>query len=444
MKQTWIRYLPYFIRQKLEGRHYLQNVVSNTGWQFADNILRMWLGFFVGVWLARYLGPQKYGLFSYAVAFVTLFLPLVTLGLDQIVVRNIVRDPACKDETLGTIFVLKLIGSTASFAAATALVYIMRPADSQSHWLVGIIAAGNLFQSLNVIDIWFNSQLQAKYSVFARDAACIICSVVKVALIMSGAPLIDFALVGTFEAGICALGLVVAYRLTGGCYKEWRGSLEKAKALLRDSWPLIISFLSIGIYQRIDQVMIQEMVGSTEVGIFAVAVRLVEVWIFIPTGIYWSVFPSIVEAKQVSDAFFYVRLQKFYNLMVLLSYVVALPISLLAPWLVKILFGAVYSRAGLMLAALIWVHVFTTLEIGRCAFLTTMNWNRIYFLSVLLGCILNVVLCYFLIPRYGGMGAVAATIMAYWLASHGSCFLFKRTFKTGFMLSKAIVYPKVW
>ena len=70
MNQRWIRYLPTFIRDRLEGRAYLQNVVTNTGWQFADNILRMGVGLAVGIWVARYLGPAQLGLFSYAVAIV--------------------------------------------------------------------------------------------------------------------------------------------------------------------------------------------------------------------------------------------------------------------------------------------------------------------------------------------------------------------------------------
>ena len=164
---------------------------------------------------------------------------------------------------------------------------------------------------------------------------------------------------------------------------------------------------------------------------------------FIPTAIYWSVFPSIVAAKQVSEELFQERLQKFYNLVVLLAYAVAVPTTLLAHWLVDVLFGQSYTRAGLMLTWLIWAHVFS-LEIARSAFLTTMNWNRFYFLSVFLGCILNIGLCYFLIPRYGGTGAVIASILAYWLAAHGSCFFFKRTFRTGLMLSKAMLYPRIW
>jgi O-antigen/teichoic acid export membrane protein len=347
------------------------------------------------------------------------------------------------NETLGTAFILKLIGGAISFIAATVAAFLLRPADTLSHWLVGIIAAGSLFQSLNIIDIWFNSQVQSKYAVLARNVAFVICALVRITLIMTGASLVAFALVITLETGIGSGGLAVAYWMRGGRFKEWQATLKKAKSLLGDSWPLIISFISVGIYQRIDQVMLQEMKGSAEVGIYSVAVRLTEVWTFIPTAIYWSAFPSIVAAKQMSEELFYERLQKLYNLVVLLSYAVAIPTAVISQWLVDTLYGQAYTTAGPMVAWLIWAHIFTSLEIARCAFLTAMNWNKIYFLSVFLGCCLNVVLCYYLIPRYGGMGAVVASVFAYWFAAHGSCFMFKRTFRTGFMLNKALVYPKI-
>jgi O-antigen/teichoic acid export membrane protein len=97
-----------------------------------------------------------------------------------------------------------------------------------------------------------------------------------------------------------------------------------------------------------------------------------------------------------------------------------------------------------MLAVLIWSNIFTGLEMARSAFLTTMNWTRLYLLTVFLGCALNVALNLYLIPRYGGMGAVVASLIAYWFAAHGSCFLFKPLRRTGAMLTRALLYPKVW
>ena len=444
MNASWTQYLPRRLRQQIEGRQQLQQAIGNSGWLMSEKVLRLAVGLLVNVWIARYLGPKQFGQLSYALAFAGLFIPLVTLGLDEIVVRNIVRDPACRSETLGTAFVIKLLGGVAAFAAATATVIILRPADTLSHWLVAIIAAGSLFQPLNIIDIWFNSQVQTKYAVLPRNITFVVCTAIRIALILHQAPLTAFACAVTIETVLAAAGLVIMYRSRVGSFAAWRATLPTAKNLLRDSLPLLLSFISIGIYQRIDQVMLQEISGSSEVGIYAVAVRLSEVWIFIPNAIYWSVYPSIVKARAVSDELFYERLQKFYNLVALLSYAIAVPMTLCSQWLVATLFGEAYARAGLMVALLIWAHLFTSLEIAKSAFLAAMNWYKIYFISAFSGCIVNIALCYLLIPRYGGMGAVFASIAAYWFAALGSCFLFRSTFKTGYMMAKAMIYPKIW
>jgi len=441
---TWARFLPSCILSRIAGRSYLQSVIGNIGWQFADHVVRMGIGFLVGIWLARYLGPERYGLFSYVLAFTVLFFPLATLGLDNIVVRNLVRDPTSRQLTLGTSFILKLVGGVFSFLAATVAIFILRPADRQSQWLVAIVAAGALFQAFNTIEVWFNSQVQAKYPVLARNAAFLVCALVKIALILAGASLFAFAWVGLLEVVAGAAGLVLVYRLQGQRLRQWASSLKMAGELLKDSWPLLFSgFVVVG-YMRIDQVMLGEMVGSKAVGVYTVAVRLAEVWFFFATAVYWSVLPSLVEAKAASEALFYQRLQKYYNLTALAGYAIAIPVTLLADRLVLALFGAPYAEAGPMLAILIWATMFVYLETARSAFFNVMNLYRLYFATLALGAAVNVCLNLVLIPRYGGLGAAIASCVSYWFAAHGACFLFRPLRRTGVMLARAMVFPKIW
>jgi O-antigen/teichoic acid export membrane protein len=122
-----------------------------------------------------------------------------------------------------------------------------------------------------------------------------------------------------------------------------------------------------------------------------------------------------------------------------LSYAIALPVSLAAPWLVRIVFGEAYAAAAPMLAVLIWSLVFTSLGVGRGLFLTAMNWNWAYLMAVSVGCVVNVGLNLLLIPRLGGMGAVIASCISYWVASHGTCFLYPPLFRTGAMLTRALL-----
>jgi O-antigen/teichoic acid export membrane protein len=444
MNQAWTRYLPVGMRSKLEGRPSLQNVISNTGWLFADNIVRMGVGLLIGVWVARYLGPEQFGSFSYALAFVALFSPLAALGLDDIVVRDLVRDPASKDQILGSAFLLKLVGGAISLLAAVAVIYLLRPEDRLAHWLVAVIAAGGIFQSFYAIEFWFNSQVQAKYTIFSKNAAFLICALGKIALILTGGSILALAWIGVLETMLAAAGLVLAYHARGHRIGNWVARVKTASALMKDSWPLLFSCVVIVIYLRIDQVMLGQMAGSQTVGVYSVAVRLAEVWFFFSSAVYWSVLPSLIGAKAAGDALFYQRLQKYFNLMAFAAYLVAIPVLLSANWLVLNLFGEAYAGAGPILAVLVCANMFIYLDSARSAFFNVMNWYKIYLVTLALGALLNVLLNLYMIPRYGGMGAAIASCISYWFAVHGACFLYRPLHRVGFMLTKAMLYPKIW
>lgn len=444
MNHDWTRYLPGYVRDRMDGREGARKILGNIGWQLADSLVRMGLGLLLGIWLARYLGPEQFGLLSYALAFVALFAPLAMPGLDDIVVRNLVREPEARGGLLGTTFLLKLGGGIVSVLASAAVIAWLRPEDAQSFWLVGIVAAGTLFQAFNAIELWFNARVQAKYPVLARNAAFLICALGKIALILGGAPLIAFAWIALAESVVGAITLVAVYRSRGWRLGEWTGRRAVAADLLRDSWPLFFSCIVIAAYLRIDQVMLGEMAGSEAVGVYSVAVRLAEMWLILSSAVYWSFLPGLVKARAENEALFYERLQKYYNLMAFSAYAIAIPVMLLANWLVGVLFGAAYVGAGPMLAVLIWANLFIYLENARSALFNVMNWYRLHLVTVALGAVLNVLLNLYLIPRYGGLGAAVASCIAYWFATHGACFLYRPLHRTGWMLTRAIFYPRIW
>ena len=84
----WVQWLPASLRRRIEGSPTLQRIVSNTSWLMLERVVNMTIRFFVGVWVVRYLGPEQYGVYSYALSFVGLFTALTTLGLDGLVIRN--------------------------------------------------------------------------------------------------------------------------------------------------------------------------------------------------------------------------------------------------------------------------------------------------------------------------------------------------------------------
>ncbi len=368
----------------------LRKIISNIGWLFADRILRMGVGLIIGAWIARYLGPQQFGLYNYAIAFVSLFGAIATLGLDQIVVRNLVREPSDKDEILGTSFVLKLIGGVVTVLLTTGTIILVRPEDKLMHWLVGITATGLVFQAFDAIDFWFQFQVQAKYTVVAKNTAFVLISIVKVSLLEMKAPLIYFVWAGLAETVVGAICLAISYRFSGQKFRSWRINLRQAKSLLKDSWPLIIAGLSIMIYVRIDMVMLGELADDQAVGIYAVATRLSELWVFIPTAIVSSVNPSIIEAKKESETLYYEKLQKIFNVMVVLAYAIAIPMTFFSNYVVVLIFGQNYAVAGGVLSIHIWGQLFGFLGIARVVWFVSLEQKKNAFLFSVCGAFINI------------------------------------------------------
>jgi O-antigen/teichoic acid export membrane protein len=440
----WGKLLPPFLRRRLEGRETLLKVAGNAGWLAGEKILRMGIGLFVGVWVARYLGPEQYGVFSYLWAFVMLFSPLARLGMEDIVVRNLSQDASQRGKTLGSAFGLMFFASVLAMVLAVGIGGWLQQYEPQVLWLLIITASILVFQSFDVIDLWFRSQVKGKPVAIVRSVAIIIVTGFNVAFILSQAPLAAFVLTRTLDVVLVAAGLYIVYRLNEKTFREWHFDSNEAIALLRDSWPLILSSIAGIIYLRIDQVMLTNMVSEQENGIYAAAVRLVELWYFVPMAIYMSAFPKIAEAKKVSEELFYARLQKLYNAMSFLAYAIAIPTTIVGGWVMVFLFGEEYAGATPMLIIMVWSLLFTNLGVARSAFLMSKNWTKVHTFTVFLGAIANILLNLWLLPQYGGVGAAIATLVAYWLAAHGSCFLYPPLVRTGRMLTRAMVYPKVW
>jgi O-antigen/teichoic acid export membrane protein len=419
----------------------LQKVIGNLAWLFTDRILRMGLSLLVGVWVARYLGAEQFGLYNYAIAFVALLTAVATLGLDQIVIRDIVREPLDQEKILGTAFALKLVGGIVAVFLAVGIIAVLRPGDSLTQGLVAVIALSMIFQSSDVIDFWFQSQVQSKYSIWAKNAALIATSLGKVLLIQFHASLIWFAWIYSAEFALSAIGLAIVYQSRGHLLIAWKYSLECAIDLLKNSWTLILSSFVILIYMRIDQIMLGQMVGSRAVGVYSVAVRISELWYFVPMAITNSFYPTLIEAKKVSETLYYQRIQKLLGLMSLLSYAVAIVVSLFANQIINLLFGEGYQGAETILIVHIWAGVFVSTGLVRSLWTTTENLMQFAFATTAIGAAVNVVLNYVLIPTYEGIGAAIATVISQAFASYVAGMFFLRTRKFFVAQTKALIAP---
>jgi PST family polysaccharide transporter len=412
MNRTWTSILPAFIRVRLEGRQGLQAIVNNTGWLFADKLVRMGVGLFVNIWVARYLGPDRFGLLNYAIAYIALFTAIATLGLDGVVVRELVRTPSSGREILGSAFALRMAGAFAMLTTVLATASLVRHGNGETLLLIAIIAAGPIFQALDVVDFWFQSRVLSKYSVIARNSAFLVVASFKIYLILSGAPLVAFAWAALLEVVLASVGLAAAYWHYGERFHAWRFSLKRCRDLLTDSWPLILSGFSIAVFMKIDQVMLGNMAGNQAVGIYSCAVRLSETWNLIPMSIVSSVFPAVIQAKSRDEGLYYRRIQRLFSFMVLLSLSIAIPMTFLSTRLIILLFGAKFAAAGPVLSIHIWASLFVFFAIAQYPWDLAENLMKLSLFRISMGALLNVGLNFWLIPAHGALGAAVATVVS--------------------------------
>lgn len=432
----WQRLLQ--IKTQLLAHEGFRRYGANTAWLMGEKILRMFIGLFVGIWIARYLGPEQFGLLSYAQSFVFLFTAVATLGLDSIVVRELVRDESQRDVLLGTSFTLKLIGSICILPLLWVAVQFTSN-DSYTNLLIFIIASGMIFQSFNVIDFYYQSTVKSKYVAFANTITLGFSSIIKIVLILNHASLTAFAIVGVFDSAILAIGLIFFYLTkTKHSIKKWKFDRDVARRLFSDSWPLILSSIVITLQARIDQVMLKDMIGNQEVGYYSAGMRLIEAFAFIPVVLMQSLYPAIQNAKSISSHLYYKRLTTFYRLNFALFLAVAIPIYLFSEYIVSLLYGEEFKRVGGILSLLSIRLFFANMGTARDAFIISENLLKYSMIAMIIGTITNVIANYLLIPVYRSEGAVIATIISFSVTIFIVDYIYKETRKNVKLQIKAI------
>lgn len=378
-----------------------------------ERILRMIVALFIGVYVARYLGPERFGLLSYANSFVGLFLALATLGLDGILVRELVKRPERREELLGTAFGLKIVGAILMWLAIVTAVFLTNN-DGQTNTLIAIIAFAVLFQAFNVIDFNYQAEVKSKYVVHAQLVQLVISSIAKLILIFIEAPLIWFAWVYCLDAVVLAVGLAIMYlhHSRRGKIWGWQWRWKVAKELLKDSWPLIFSAILVSVFWNIDKVMIKNILDSNKVtGIYSVAVKLSEIWQFIPMIIIGSLFPAIVQSKK-DEIKYKKKLQALANFLFITTCLLSLFITIISRDMVYLLYGNDYIGAKDILMICVWSNIFVSLGTLTGRYLIVENLTTIYMLRPIIGLTSNVLLNLILIPVYEGKGAAVATIIS--------------------------------
>lgn len=411
--------------KKIREESSFKKYFLNTSWLMGEKIFRIGISALVGVLVVRHLQPEGFGKLSYAISFVTLFSTLSTLGLDNIIIKHLVNDNGARDSYLGTSFILKLFGSVIGTLASIALIFLTN-FDNSTRVLVTIISFTLILQSFNVIDYFFQAHVMAKYSVYSLLASVIVSSIFKVMLIILNAPLIYFGFAYTLEAVVLAIGLVLMVQLKQHSITQWRFDARVAKSFIKLSLPLIISGAMVTLYMRIDQVMIKNMLGDVQTGLYSSAVNLSEAWYFIPVALVGSFYPALISAK-ANIKLFEKRTKQLFALLLAVSLPMALVIALFSNLIITILYGETYEPAAEVLKVHIWSGIFVFLGVASSRWLIIEDLQNYSTVVTAIGAVINIGLNFILLPRIGMVGAAWATLIAYAISGSFGYLLFAKT-----------------
>jgi O-antigen/teichoic acid export membrane protein len=420
----------------------VQIYLANTSWIIAEKIVVMGLSFAVTVIVARYLGPVQFGMLAYAISLMAIFGVAGHVGLSGLVVRELVKDTENKNIIMGTSFALKGFGYLIGFLFLLLTALLSEKLGSVEFWVILVVASSLLLRAFDVIDFWFQSILQAKYTAISRTIAAIIASALKLLLVVVGAKLIYFATVVLVQTIISAV-LLITFSIGKSELKLtcWRFSKSKAKELFNQGWVVFLGSIFAIIYLKVDQVMLKWLVGSKEVGVYAVAATLSEAWYFVPAAIVASFFPKLIKLKQENQQEYNYRLQQLFDLLFVIALIVAVFITLFAQPVITTLFGSSYTGAVGILVVHVWAALFIFIRAAFSKWILIENFLMFSVISQGLGAFANIGLNYWLIPGYGGLGAAYATLFSYAAASYISLVFHGKTRPVFFMMTKSFFSP---
>lgn len=395
-----------------------RKVVRNVYWAVLGKVVNIACGLLVGILVARYLGPENFGLMNYVISYVTLFSVLAAFGLDSIEIRELSKPGAVIETIMGSAFAIRLF-----FAAITILLILVTlvlfESDRFTFAMVMVYSLMLIFSALNVIRNYFTAIILNEYVVKTEISRTLIGAGIKVLLLLNRCSLAWFIMASTIDFVLVGGGYLYSYRKHGGAITAWRLNFAAAKMLIRESFPMLLSGTAVIIYQKIDAVMIRNMMDNASVGQFSVASRITELAVFVPAVIAQTVTPLLVQAHQENPGRYYEKRQQFMDIMVWSAVAMALVMSVTAAPAIRILYGAKYLSAIPALQIMAWKAVFMALFASSGQIIIIENLQRYAVMRNMVGCTVSVLLNLLLIPVWGIAGSAVATVLT---MSFSGCF----------------------
>jgi O-antigen/teichoic acid export membrane protein len=422
----------------------LKKYFFNTNWLFLNKIFRMGVSLVVGVYVARYLGPERLGMLNYAMVVISFIVPFWKLGLKAVLMREFVENKISDSKLMGTSVVLQSVTFFFSAVIFIGTVSVISM-SSLERWLLTIIYLGNVFTISDLLEYFLTAKVKGKQIAWASITSSSFAAIVRILLVVLEAELIFFAVALIVEFGARALSLYICFRRETSFQILLKAfDISVARYLFGQSWPLIFSGSITGMYMKIDQVMIRYMVGLDAIGLYSVAMKSSEYWFVIPIIINRSVFPAIVKGKEISSKVFRDRMLAIYSLFVFIALSISAVVSFFSNEIVLMLFGEEFVGAGQILSVYVWSIVFLFINISQSVYYLLEGQQKKALFINIVAVFINIILNVFFIEKWGATGAAYSTIITYAFVGYFANLVFEKTRNNFFLISRAFFFPLYW
>lgn len=387
-------------------------IFSNSLWMLLEQALRIITGIFIGIYVARYLGPTNFGVLSYGMAISVFMIAVARLGMDSVLLRELVNvgsNKISQNKLLSTAFWLMGICALVVYA-----LFILGLTKSDEDILIknylAIICASVFLTPLLSIDYFFQSQVRSKITAISKIVTMILMSLLKIYLIIIEADLYYFVISAFLDYVLLGLSLLFSFSFKLKSFSIQNFDRELIKPLIRSSWLLVIASLAVVLNMRVDQIMIKEFMGFEQAGIYSAAVKFYESWAVFPNTLAISLLPAIIVLRKKNIALYKDRLVQLFRLVFWLSFIASCLISYFSEELVSLTFGDKYSKAAEVIGIVMWSSVFMALGSVSARYFIVENMEKKILTRALLTTILNILLNLSLIPAFGLKGAAMSTL----------------------------------
>lgn len=384
-------------------------VFKNSSWIILGKMAQLLIALIVGIFIARYLGPQNYGIINTAQSYTTLFLPICSLGFSGILAKVIYDDPKNEGKYLGTGLVIRIFGSLVAILAIQIVTRILNPDNKTLKYVSLIYSCSLLFQNFDLFDYWYQSKYQSKYSSIIGILGYLAAGIYKIILLVTKKNVIWFAFSNVLDYMVIAL-IYMSYTVRKNKIKL-KFSLEIGNRMLNLSKHLIIANLLVVLYGQMDKIMIGKLLDSSSVGLYSVSIVICSIWTFILSAIINSLRPNIIELHKSNEIKYKEKVIQLYAIVFWLCVIVSIIIFIFSPFIIKYLYGDKYLKAVNSLRIVSWYTGFSYLGVARNIWIVCEGKQRYEKYFAISGICTNFILNYIMIPSYGIEGAAIASLL---------------------------------